>query len=50
MKDMNVHQHAKGELNQSRDGPVIGTNAHTHSPLHKLYFYHKSMYFTTSFH
>ena len=26
-------------------GAVIGANAHTHSTLHKLYFYHKSVYF-----
>ena len=45
MEDIYVHQHIKGELNPFRDSTVFGTNAHTHSPLHKLYFYHKSMHF-----
>ena len=42
---MHVHQHTKVEPNQSTDGTVIGTDVHTCSPMHKLYFYHKSMHF-----
>ena len=29
---MYVHQHTKGELNQSTDDAVIGADAHAHSP------------------
>ena len=35
---MYVHQYTKGQLNWSTDGTVIGTNVHTHAPLHKLHF------------
>ena len=35
---MHIHQHAKGELNQFRDGAVIDTDAHIHSPL-KTYIF-----------
>ena len=35
----------KEKLNWFRDGAVISADVHTHFPLHKLYFYHKSMYF-----
>ena len=40
-----MHQCVKVEPNWSTDGTVIGANAHTHSPLHKLYIYHKFMHF-----
>ena len=45
MEDMWIHQCTKGELNQLRDATVISADIHTHSPLHKLYFYHKSKHF-----
>ena len=45
MGDMWVHQCTKGELNQFRDGTEKCPNACTCFPLHKLYFYHKSMHF-----
>ena len=32
MEDMYVSQHAKGELNWSTDGTVIGANVHTYFP------------------
>ena len=47
MENMYVHQHVQVELNQSTDGAVIGADVHTHSPLNKLYFFHKSMHFYT---
>ena len=41
-----MHQYTKNELNPFINSAIIGTDAHTHSPLHKLFL----PQFTTSLH